>query len=53
MMRRSTRVAGIADIADDITGHNAIADFERGKISQMRIVVRLPPRSQYPDYISS
>src|SRR5918993_4825248 len=51
MMRRSSRIAGITDIADDITGNNPVADFERAKISQMRIVMRLPPRSDSPDHI--
>ena len=53
MMRRSSRVAGITDIADDIAGQDPVADFERAEITQMRIVMRLPPRSHYPDYIAT
>ncbi len=53
MMRRSSGVAGITDVADDITGHHPVTSFERTKISQMRIVVRLPPRPHYPDYITA
>ena len=48
MMRRSSGVAGITDIADDITGHHPVTSFERTKISQMRIVVRLPSQAPLP-----
>lgn len=47
------RVAGIADVAKDVTAINDIAWFERAVTIEMRVVVNLSSWSKHVDYLSA